>query len=252
MRFTHLFFLLYIFIFSGCKQKTYHLTKIEGKRIEINDSITANAEIEGFVKPFREHIKKDLDSVLAYSFDTYSKTDGELNTAIGNFMADAVYNETNPVFNSRTGRDIDMVLLNHGGIRSILSKGNITKRSAFELMPFENSIVVVALKSKQIDSLITYLSRAKKAHPISKLKLVLDKNYSIIEAKIKGKNINPNKTYYVATNDYLYNGGDNMHFFKDNDSVYVLNYKVRDVLIDNFIKNDTIKPVIDDRFIQIK
>ncbi|GAA4818483.1 5'-nucleotidase C-terminal domain-containing protein [Litoribaculum gwangyangense] len=252
MRFTHLFFLLYIFIFLGCKQEIYHLTKIKGERIEINDSITSDAEIEAFVKPFREHIQKDLDSVLAYSVDTYSKTDGELNTAIGNFMADVVYEETNPIFKNRSGHDIDMVLLNHGGIRSILSKGNITKRTAFELMPFENSIVVVALESPQMDSLITYLSKARRAHPISKLKLTLDKDFKVLEATIKGHAIEPNKTYYVATNDYLYNGGDNMNFFKTNDSLYVLNYKVRNALIDYFIKKDTINPLRDDRFIQIK
>lgn len=252
MRFTHLFILLYIFIFSSCKQEKYNLTKIEGLRIEINDSIAINTEIETYIKPYRDNIQKDLDSVLAYSVATYTKTDGELNTAIGNFMADVIYDEANPIFKSRTGHDIDMVLLNHGGIRSILSKGNITKRTAFELMPFENSIVVVALKREQIDSLILYLSKAKRAHPLSKLKLTLDKDFKIIEAKIKGNKIDNNKTYYVATNDYLYNGGDNMNFFKTNDSLYVLNYKVRNALIDNFIKNDTIRPVIDDRFTQIK
>ena len=40
----------------------------------------------------------------------------------------------------------DIVLLNNGGIRSIISKGPISEKTAFELMPFENSIVVVKLK----------------------------------------------------------------------------------------------------------
>ncbi|WOD43650.1 5'-nucleotidase [Hwangdonia lutea] len=228
-----------------------HLTKIEGKQIQITDSLTPNAEIESFIKPFRDNIQKDLDSVLAYSVHTFSKTDGDLNTAVGNFMADAVYSEANPIFNKRTGKNIDMVLLNHGGIRSILPKGNVTKRTAFKLMPFENSIVVVALKGAQVDSIISFLKSKKRAHPISKLKLVLDKDFNVFEAKINGKNIEKNKTYYVATNDYLYNGGDNMSFFKTNDSLYNLNYKLRNALIDKFVKLDTINPVVDDRFIQI-
>ena len=252
MRITFLFILLNIFVFTACKEQHLQLTKIEGKEISITDSIDTNSEIEAYIKPFRDRIERDLDSVLAYSVDTYSKKDGELNTAIGNFMADAVYSESNPVFKSRTGKDIDMVLLNQGGIRSILSKGNVTKRSAFGLMPFENSIVVVALKGTQIDRLVDYLTKAKKAHPISGLKLKLDKNDKVVEAKIKGENIEKDKTYYVATNDYLYNGGDNMSFFKTNDSLYVLDYKIRNALIDKFIKLDTVNPVIDDRFTQIK
>ncbi|KJD35958.1 5'-nucleotidase [Tamlana sedimentorum] len=250
MRITILLVLLYFLNFSSCKQNQLHLNKIEGKRIEINNTITENANIEAYIKPYRKHIQNDLDSIIAYASNTYTKSDGDFNTALGNFMADAVYQEANPIFKSRTGKEIDMVLLNHGGIRSILSKGNISKRTAFELMPFENSIVVVALKKPEIDSLVLYLSKSKKAHPISQLKLTLNKKFEVIDAKIKGKNIT-NKTYYVATNDYLYNGGDNMRFFKTNDSLYVLNYKIRNALIDNFIKNDTINPIRDDRFTQI-
>ncbi|MCB4797477.1 5'-nucleotidase C-terminal domain-containing protein [Neotamlana laminarinivorans] len=251
MRITFLLVLLYFLALTSCKQNKLHLTKIEGKRVEINNTIEASPDIEAYIKPYRTHIQNDLDSVIAYSADTYTKSDGELNTAIGNFMADAVYQESNPIFKSRTGKEIDMVLLNYGGIRSILSKGNISKRTAFELMPFENSIVVVALKKPQVEDLVSYLSKSKKAHPISQLKLSLNTDYKIIDAKIKGEPIT-DKVYYVATNDYLYNGGDNMSFFKTNDSLYDLNYKIRNALIDNFIKNDTIQPTQDDRFIQIK
>ena len=252
MRFTHLFYLLYFFVFLNCKEEKSQLYKIEGKQIQISDTISIDSKIEAFVKPFRDNIQKDLDSVLAYSTSTFSKNDGELNTALGNFMVDAMYSEANPVFKSRTGHDIDMVLLNHGGIRSSLNKGNVSKRTAFQLMPFENDVVVIALKGTQIDSLIDYLRRAKRANPISKLKVVLNKDFKVVEAKIKGEKINQNKTYYVATSDYLYNGGDNMRFFKPNDSVYYLNYKIRNALIDKFNKLDTINPVIDDRFIQTK
>ena len=251
MRITYFFILLIFLFFSSCKQEKYHLTKIEGERIEINDSITGNIEIEYYIKPFRDRIEKDLDSVLSYSKHNYNKNEGELNTAIGNFMADAVYSEANPVFNSRTGKNIDMVLLNHGGIRAAISKGNLSARTAYQLMPFENSIVVVALKGTQVDSLISYLRKAKRAHPISILKLHVDNDYNTIEATINGENIDASKTYYVATNDYLYNGGDRMTFFKTNDTVYTLNYKIRNALIDNFKKVDTINPVIDDRFIKI-
>lgn len=252
MRLTHLIFLLYFLSFFACKPSKFELTKIEGKQIQITDTLSTNSEIESYIKPYRDHIQKDLDSVLAYSANTFSKSDGKLNTAIGNFMADAIYSEANPIFKNRTGKNIDMVLLNHGGIRSVLSKGNVTKRTAYQLMPFENSIVVVALKSSQVDSLVNYLIKKKRAHPISKLKLTINENDKIVEAKIKDKDIKSDKIYYVATNDYLYNGGDNMTFFKTNDSLYVLNYKIRNALIDNFKKVDTINPVIDDRFIQIK
>jgi 2',3'-cyclic-nucleotide 2'-phosphodiesterase (5'-nucleotidase family) len=233
----------------SCKEEMY-LEKIEGKRIEINDSLVGVSKIEDFIKPYREHVNNTLDSVLAYSAGTYSKTDGDLNTAIGNLMADAVLEEANPVFESRTGKKIDVVLLNHGGIRAILSKGNVTTRTAYEIMPFENSVVVASLKGTHINEMIAYLQKAKRAHPISGLSIKLNNNYELIEAKINDIAIDENKTYYVATNDYLYSGGDSMDFFQQSDSLYVLDYKIRNVLIDYFSKKDTINPVIDNRFIK--
>jgi len=237
-----------VFLMS-CKQEM-HLTRIEGKRIEINDSLTGNQDIEDFIKPFREHVNNDLDSVLAYSVATYTKNDGELNTAIGNFMADAVKEMASPVFKTRTGNDIDIVMLNHGGIRSILSKGDITSRTAYQIMPFENSVVITGLKGTSVKEMVNYLQKAKRAHPISGMSITLNADFELLEAKIKGEAIDDNKTYYVATNDYLYNGGDNMSFFRQGDSLYKLDYKIRNVLIDYFKKVDTLNLNADDRFIK--
>jgi len=232
---------------TACKQEL-RVSKIEGKRLEITDSISGTKAILDFIEPYRLHVNKNLDSVLAYAVDNYSKTDGTLNTALGNFMADVIFEQSNPIFKDRTGHNIDMVLLNHGGIRSMISKGNITIRTAYKLMPFENSVVVVALKGKFIKEMIRFLQDKKRAHPISKLNIKLNANYELIKATINDTLIEDDKTYYVATNDYLYGGGDNMTFLKKGDSLHVLHYKIRNALIDYFKKTDTIRPVIDDRF----
>lgn len=240
-------------IITSCKQEV-HLTKIVGhERLSISDSIEGNADIEAFIKPFKDKVNRDLDSVLAYSVDTFTKNNGDLNTAIGNFMADAVFEESNPVFLSRTNKSIDMVLLNHGGIRSIISKGDITSRTAYQVMPFENSVVVAAIKGTQINDMFAYLSRAKRAHPVSRqLQLTLNENGDVESGTLNGEPVDKNRTYYIATNDYLANGGDRMSFFQPNDSLYVLDYKIRNVLIDHFKKIDTLQPTIDNRFIQLK
>lgn len=248
----HLFKLSFLLFIFSCNNDS-HLSKIEGKRIEINEDIPSDATIEDFIKPYRENVNKNLDSIISYAPETYSKTDGELNTAIGNLMADAVFEESNPVFNQRTGKNIDLVLLNHGGIRSIISKGNVTTRTAFEVMPFENSVVVVTMKGEQVMEMMEYLAKAKRAHPVSnQLELKLSNNFEITSATINGNPIDKDATYNVATNDYLYNGGDRMTFFHPNDSLYILDYKIRNVLIDYFKKKDTINPKRDNRFIKLE
>ncbi len=245
------FFLLTLIIVPSSCQKKEHLVKVEGVRIEINDSTPDNLDIEAFIKPYRAHVNKTLDSVLAYAPETYSKRDGILNTAIGNLMADIVLEQANPFFISKTKNEIDMVLLNHGGIRAPIPKGTITSRTAYQVMPFENSIIVVELKGIYIKKLIEYLQKSRKAHPISGLKLTVDKDFEIVKALIRDKEIKDEELYFVATNDYLYYGGDAMYFFEHAEKAHKLNYKIRNAMIDYFKKVDTISPIMDDRFLQV-
>ncbi len=96
-----------------------------------------------FVTPYRERMNTILDSVLAYAPKDLVKTDGKLNTSEGNLMADILLQQAQPIFKLRTGHQTDVALLNYGGIRNVISAGPVTARTAFEVMPFENSIVVL-------------------------------------------------------------------------------------------------------------
>ena len=193
-----------------------------------------------------------MNTPISYSPETYKKNDGELNSTLSNMFADATYEMSNPVFNKISGENIDIVLLNNGGIRSIISKGNISEKTAFELMPFENSIVVLELNGLSIIKMIDYLRKVKLQHPISGLQITLNNDYSVNEVKINGVSIENEKKYYVATTDYLLEGGDKMYFLAETTKTTDINYKMRDILIDYFKKYDTLKLKSDNRFIRIK
>ena len=193
-----------------------------------------------------------MNTPISYSPETYKKNDGELNSTLSNMFADATYEMSNPVFNKMSGENIDIVLLNNGGIRSIISKGNISEKTAFELMPFENSIVVLELNGLSIIKMIDYLRKVKLQHPISGLQITLNNDYSVNEVKINGVSIENEKKYYVATTDYLLEGGDKMYFLAETTKTTDINYKMRDILIDYFKKYDTLKLKSDNRFTRIK
>ena len=155
-------------------------------------------------------------------------------------MADVCLQRGNLVFKAREKKDIDLCLLNHGGIRAILPKGNVTTRTAYEIMPFENSLIVVALSGNQILEIASYIIKEKKPQPLSGMTFTISKDNTAKNILIQGKPIDVNKTYYVVTNDYLANGGDNMNFFLKATQKFDLNYKIRNVLIDYFKEVDTI------------
>lgn len=252
MKFKILFaFLLALGIIS-CKTGPLKPAEIEGKRIAIDESIAPNTSIENFIKPYSQHINKTLDSALAYNPTNLNKSDGELNTALGNLMADIIMVQVNPVFKSRTGKEIDLVLLNHGGIRAAVGMGPVNARTAYSLMPFENEVVIVELTGNKINEMLSYLESNRTAHPLSGTKIKVDRNYQIIEATINEEKIDPEKTYFVATSDYLQQGGDNMIFFKDPVNFYNTDYKIRNTIIDYFQKVDTLKTKRDNRYIKIQ
>ena len=231
---------LTLFFIISCSEKNYNLTKIEGKQLPVTEKNSQIPEIENFIKPYRDHINKDLDSVLAYSPETLDKSIGKWQTTIGNLMADICIERGNLVFQAREKKNIDLCLLNFGGIRATLPKGNVTSRTAFEIMPFENSMVVMALKGEQILEITSYFIKVQEAHPVSGMTFTIAKDKTAKNILIQGKPVQTNQIYYVATNDYLANGGDYMTFFAKSVQKFDLNYKLRNVLIDYFKQVDTI------------
>lgn len=231
---------LTLFFIVSCSQKNYNLTKIEGKQLPVTEKTAETPEIENFIKPYRDHINKDLDNVLAYAPETLDKSTGKWQTSIGSLLADVCLQRGNTVFKPRENKEIDLCLLNHGGIRAILPKGNVTTRTAFEIMPFENNLVVIALKGEQILEIAAYIIKEKKPQPLSGMTFTIAKDNTAKNIQIQGKPLDLNKTYYVATNDYLANGGDSMTFFAKGTQQFDLNYKLRNVLIDYFKEVDTV------------
>lgn len=238
-------FLTFLFL-TSCGQQKYYVTKIEGKEIAITDKTFEITEIKNFIKPYRDNIDKDLSAVLAIAPKNLDKI-GEWQTPMGVFLADITFEKANAVFQSREKKAIDICLLNHGGIRSTISKGNVTARTAYEVMPFENSAIVIALKGEQILEIANYIIAEKKPHPLSGMTFTIDKNNAPKNILVQGKPLEINTTYYVVTSDYLANGGDNMIFFKKGLQKFDLDYKLRNIIIDYLKEVDTIEVKTDSR-----
>lgn len=251
LKIKHFVIFITIGVFVSCQEDRDALVGIEGRLLKINDSVSAQGDIDVFVAPYQAHLNLVLDSSLAYAPRTLTKEDGTYNTSLGNLMADIVLEMANPVFKARTGKEIDFVLLNNGGIRSLISKGKITARTAYEVMPFENTIVVVELDGTSVRELVSFLVNSKSPHPISGLRIVVNKGKRLESVDIKGKPFDENRSYFVATSNYLVDGGDNMTFFKKGISTMEMDYYIRNAMIDYFKKVDTLKGGVDDRFIEL-
>ena len=235
----------------SCKStSSYQTTKIEGKKIGVTNEKGENEAIVNYVKPYSDNINKDLNSVLAYCPETQDKSKGTWQSNIGNLLAEITFELGNPVFQKRENKTIDVCLLNHGGIRAVIPKGDVTTRTAFEVMPFENSLIIVGLTGKEIKTLAEYIIKEKKPHPLYGMKIYIDKNtLAINKIEINDKPLDENQLYYVGTSDYLANGGDNMTFFKESKIKFDMEYKLRNMMIDYFKKVDSIPNITTEKII---
>ncbi len=118
----HFVIFLTLLLFVSCANHKLYISKIEGKKIGITNENKDLAAFEDVIKPYRETIDKDLNTVLAYAPETIDKN-GEWQSTIGNLLADITLQRSNSIFTTREHKNIDLCLLNHGGIRSIIPKG---------------------------------------------------------------------------------------------------------------------------------
>jgi 2',3'-cyclic-nucleotide 2'-phosphodiesterase (5'-nucleotidase family) len=245
-----IFLVLIIALFFSCKKEQIQVKKITGKQIAIDTNYAGDTLISNFIEPYKLKLKDEINRVLCYNPKTLTREETDLESSLGNAYADICFEKADSIFQAQTGKTIDFALFNFGGIRTVIPKGDITVKNLFELMPFENMLVIAELSGNQTQELFNYLEKRKEAHPISHLKIAL-KGEKLTDIRIQNKPFDSKKNYYVLTHDYLQHGGDNMSFFKNPIYLFNTQLKVRDALIEHLSTIDTLKVSIDNRFIQI-
>ena len=203
--------------------------------------------ISDVISVYKDSINVSLDNVIGFSDQLYTKGDfssKKFNSSLGNLIADIIFIQSDSIFKYQENKNIDFVIQNHGGIRASLPEGEVKLTDAYKILPFENEIVIVEMDGKFLSEIVSFLKSETTPHPFSGLtingKEVLVQNSLII----------PTNKYYIATNDYLLTGGDNMFFFNKNTKVYRLGYSLRDAFIDYTKSNLYLSSKIDNRFIK--
>lgn len=120
----------------------------------------------------------------------------------------------------------DLVITNGGGIRASIGEGDITYGEVYEVLPFGNEIAVIEVTGREI---LDALLHGTKVYPKTNgsFPQVAGMSYIIIDddkdpetpvvitdVMINGEKLNLSKTYRLATNDFMAEGGDGYDMFK--------------------------------------
>lgn len=177
------------------------------------------------ILPYKKDHDAQMAQVLATSTDAFVKADVE--STLGNLFCDAVLDETKLLLGKDSGM-LDAAVFNKGGLRNSLPKGNITVGNIFELMPFDNQVVLLRLSGAQFTDMCNQIAQ-KGGIPVGGIRMTIKENFAK-DITVRGKAFDPSRDYWVVTSDYLANGGDNYVFFKNALERRAMNVLLRDMI----------------------
>ncbi|CRZ33979.1 2',3'-cyclic-nucleotide 2'-phosphodiesterase (5'-nucleotidase family) [Herbinix hemicellulosilytica] len=173
-------------------------------------------------------------------------------TNLGDFAADAILWAAN----NAVGGGVDLAITNGGGIRASIEIGDVTMKDMKTVFPFGNTVAIVKVTGAQllelleastcstpvaigafpqvsgieftIDTTVPYVNG--KQYPDSTYFAPANPGARIKNVKVNGKDLDLDKTYTLATNDFLAAGGDTYYLLK-NLSSYNTGVALEDALI---------------------
>lgn len=218
--------------FSACFKAPFtHIADAKLNRIDTSYH-DVDANIEELISPYREGIESEMNEIIGYSTQEYVKSRPE--SALGNIAADMLFSYTKNVLNEQ----VDLAVLNFGGLRAPLPNGPITKGKVYELMPFDNSVTILELNSEQINQLAQHII-SKGGEPIGGEGTVALGNFPEgPRFYFSSFDVSTKEVFRVVTSNYLADGGDNYYMFTNAINRTDLDVLLRDVFLER-IKNTT-------------
>jgi 5'-nucleotidase len=165
--------------------------------------------------PVKKHLDKKLDPDFSAIVDEYTASVSyKMEEVIGNCpQAIRKGSPESPLYNL-TGDaliwmakeymdvDADVSLYNSGGLRAEISAGDLTIGDVYAVYPFDNVLSIVTMKGSDLKTMFNYVASSGGLPVNSDVKLVIS-NKKVKSVTVGGKAIENNKTYTVATIDYL-------------------------------------------------
>ena len=201
-------------------------------------------DMRGRLRPHIENAQQGLDVRLGSARIELTRRGGT-NSPMGNLVTDAMRAETSA----------DLAFTNLGGLRTDLPAGNITAGDVLRVLPFDNALVVVDMKGRTIRDIFERKSRrGSSGIAQSGAHVVVDPDAAegqrVRELLIGGEPIDLERSYRVATTDYLMEGNSGLGLLTEipPDQVNYTQTLDRSALTRYLEKHSPVAPRPDDRW----
>ena len=201
------------------------------------------------IQPYKDSVDADMNVVLVKSLVAMEK--GQPESKLGNWVSDVCLYLANELYQPADRHPADFAFFNNGGLRGSIPKGPVTKGNVYELMPFENELIILTLQGATVKKIFNFIA-SKGGVPVAGLRMGIQ-NSTPVNMYINEMPFDSARTYKVLTSDYLSNGGDQCYFLQDAIARDTVGLKIRDGLIrymtEKGKRNETLDSELDRRII---
>jgi len=196
-------------LLTGCG--TPQIARITYTPVTVSEEMPAqqDEEVAALIGPYREKMKAEMDQVIGRV--AQEMPGGRPESLMGNFVSDVLASQAERYL----GEEIDFAISNSGGLRiPAIPEGPLKRSTIYELLPFDNVLVVLSLSGKKVQQLADHMARAG-GWPVSQGFSMVMEHDRATEVRIQGEPLDAEHVYQVAMPDYVANGGDNASFLTD-------------------------------------
>lgn len=208
-----------------------------------------NPEMKKYVEHLRKDLSKEMDKIIGESAETL--TSYAPASPLSNLLTDMILDFGKAFMKEHHGVSADLSLINFGGIRNIMPKGDITVGTVFQILPFENSLVILSLKGSELKKVFSRFTD-KNNQPYSNARMVY-RNGKPARITVDGGEIHDERIYRMVTVDFIQTGGDHILENIEWEDVVYTDRLIRDVIIEEIQKMSAqgkrVNAVTDDRVV---
>ena len=232
--------LLILVLFTAC-HRPLHVSKTTGDILLVDSTYNAVQDTQYLqsLAPIKADLEAQLGAPIGYAPEALHVYQPEC--PLLNWASDALLEMAKQLYPEQ----VDMAVVNIGGMRCNWGAGDITFRHVFELMPFDNELVVLTMQGKDILELCEIFAQSG-GQGVAGLRMKAEKG-EVQSAKIANKEIVPEAYYTVATSDYLSQGTDGMTPLKNHIQLWKSDKKIRDLYIEYIQQVKIVQSTVDGR-----
>ena len=215
------------------------------ERVEVTSALDEKPsdEAAAIVAPYKAGVDSIMAPVLGLSRVAMSAKRPE--SLLGNWAADVMVEG-----GTATGLEpADMGLINVGGLRNNMPEGIVRRGDIMLISPFENRLVVLEMKGRDLLELMRNIAAVKGEGVSSSVRMEITSDGELLSCTIDGKEIDPHRIYTVATIDYLAEGNDKMFALKKAVRRHDIGILARDIMMEYVLKHRTIDSKIEGRIV---